>query len=475
VTSASVRRRLPSVNDAYWTWRYKDVPIPTYTGLQTALSGLQANQAAIDTTGHNIANANTTGYSRQVVDLTERYPVTIPALSGLTGAGSQLGEGVTVASINRIRDQFLDVQYRAQNTVASNANQQASLLGQLQTALAEPSDHGLQASLSTMWGAFSDFSNSSSNWPEVQGEAAGMVSTFNQIQQALQTLQDQVGQQYQTLTASPGGQVQQDAQQLSALNLQIARANAAGQSPNDLMDQRDNVIDDLSSLANVTVSQIPNSGGMLSVTFGDAATPLVDATNQVNWPQTLTTAAGGTLGALLSLNDPSGTTNPPSIQGYINTLNGLANQLVSGVVGTASGSTPLFTTTTSTSAIGTNATMLSINPAARASDFSTTDAQTIADLQNVPVGGQTTTIDNQYSNFVGQVGTDVKAAQNAQSTQAALQTAITNQRQSTSGVSLDEEMTNLITYQRGYQACARMLTTIDSTLDTLINHTGAGL
>ena len=92
-------------------------------------------------------------------------------------------------------------------------------------------------------------------------------------------------------------------------------------------------------------------------------------------------------------------------------------------------------------------------------------AQTIADLQ----GG---TIDQNYAAFVSQIGSDAQAVQNTQQTQQALLTAINNQRQSVSGVSLDEEMTNLISFQRGYQASARMMTTIDEMLDTLINHTG---
>ena len=78
--------------------------IPSYSGLNTALSGLEAAQAAIDTTGQNIANANTPGYTRQQVNLTERNPLTIQTLSSVTGAGSQLGLGVDITTIGRVRD-----------------------------------------------------------------------------------------------------------------------------------------------------------------------------------------------------------------------------------------------------------------------------------------------------------------------------------------------------------------------------------
>src|SRR5437588_12397157 len=125
--------------------------ISSFMGLQTALRGLRAAQLAIDTTGHNIANANTPGYSRQEADMTEGNALTIPAYSNVTGGGVQLGTGVDVTTISRIRNLFLDVQYRAQNSTANGASTRSSILDQVQTGLAEPSDHGLQSQLSAFW------------------------------------------------------------------------------------------------------------------------------------------------------------------------------------------------------------------------------------------------------------------------------------------------------------------------------------
>ena len=102
------------------------MPIPSYSGLNTALSGLEAAQAAIDTTGQNIANANTPGYTRQRVDMTERNPLNIPAMSAVYGNGAQVGAGVDVTNISRMRDQFIDVQYRTQNSAASYSRPSAS-------------------------------------------------------------------------------------------------------------------------------------------------------------------------------------------------------------------------------------------------------------------------------------------------------------------------------------------------------------
>src|SRR2546429_3205590 len=116
-----------------WRLEERAMGISSFMGLQTALRGLLAHQEAIDTTGHNIANANTPGYSRQAADLTESNALTIPAYSNVTGGRVQLGTGVDVTTINRIRNQFLDIQYRAQNTLENNASTTANVLDQVQT------------------------------------------------------------------------------------------------------------------------------------------------------------------------------------------------------------------------------------------------------------------------------------------------------------------------------------------------------
>ncbi len=117
--------------------------IPTLQGLQTALSGLISEQTALDTTGNNIANANTEGYSRETALLEPNTPLPIPAISGHTGEGAQLGTGVTVATITRIRNDYLDAQYRTQNSALGGANTQAEVLQEAQTAFNEPSTAGI--------------------------------------------------------------------------------------------------------------------------------------------------------------------------------------------------------------------------------------------------------------------------------------------------------------------------------------------
>jgi flagellar hook-associated protein 1 FlgK len=431
--------------------------IPAFTGLQTALSGLQAAQAAIDTTSENISNANTAGYTRQRVNMVESGAMTIPALTQ-QGGGTQLGTGVSIQDISRIRDQFLDVQYRAQNTATSNANSNASELAQVQTAINEPSSDGLQSVMANFWSAWTAL-GSTQNASTLQGVVdAGqtLATTFNAVAQQMQTVQSQASQQYATLTGS-NGQVQQDAQQIATLNAQITQATQAGQSPNALLDQRDNLIDNLSGLAQVSVST--GSNGAVTINFGDASSPLVSGTT-VTWPQTLTSASGGQLGSLLNLSSSTG-----PIGSMLSSLDNVAGQVISSV-NALQPSSPFFTgTSASTIAV-------SANPSTVQTSSSTTSGADLAQSIGHLAGG---TADQSYAAFVAQVGNGVQAANSTQATQQAVLTAVANQRQSVSGVSLDEEMTNLIQFQQAYQASARVMNAINSTLDTLINSVGAGL
>src|SRR5580704_14082531 len=312
--------------------------IPTLQGLQTALSGLLAQQDAIDVTGSNITNANTEGYSRQTAVLQTSEPLHIPALSAVTGQGAQLGTGVTVATITRIRNTYLDAQYRAQNTALGAASTQAEQLGQAQSALNEPSSTGLASQLSAFWSSWSELAVSPSEPArvEVVGAATQLTGTLHQLSSELQSIEGQAAAQYAAVTG-PSDEVASDAAQLAQLNHQIKLSLQAHQQPNTLEDRRDELLDKLSALASITVTK--EADGTATVTFGNAALPLVEG-SKVNWPQALTPAAGGQLGALLELSSPTG-----ALASYQAGLNEVAATLASSVnaIHTA---TPFFKGTT---------------------------------------------------------------------------------------------------------------------------------
>ena len=458
--------------------------IPSYMGLQTALSGLEAAQAAINTTGQNIANASTPGYSRQRVNMTERSAVTIPALSSVTGDGAQFGTGVDITSITRIRDQFLDSQYRAQNTTENGQNTNATILSQVQAGLNEPSSSGLSGTLNQFfsdWGQLANTPQNQGAQQAVMGDGAAVADSLNTLSSQLSTLESQVTQQYNTLTDPTTGAVANDANQIAQLNGQIAQAQAAGIDANGLQDQRDSVIDDLSQYSNVNVAQ--QSNGMVNVSFGNAATAAqagtTDATPLVNGASAdlihnLTdpnlSGAGGTLGSLLGLYDA--TTGTGKIAGYMTTLNSVAKQIVTSVNNAISTADPSGATATPFfDPSGTTAATLAVNPSLTSSGtsppYTATEASAVASIS----GGSA---QQAYNAFVTGVGSDVQSAQNAQQTSQALLTAIGNQRQSISGVSLDEEMTNLIQFQQAYQASAKVMSTINDTISSLFNMVASG-
>jgi flagellar hook-associated protein 1 len=431
--------------------------IPTLQGLQTALSGLIAEQQALDTTGNNIANANTEGYTRESVTLGTNTPIDIPATSSLTGQGAQLGTGVSVETITRIRNTYLDAQYRTQNSTLSGATTQSEELVQAQAAFNEPSSSGLATQLSAFWSAWGDLANTPNSEAAKEAVVAAgqqLADTFHEVSAQLTTISTQAGEQYKAI-AGASGEVADYASQIAQLNGQIKLSEEAGMQPNDMLDRRDLLLDKLSSLAQITVTQKPD--GTDTVSFGNASKPLVEGT-AVNWPQTLTPAAGGKLGALLGLTSPTG-----ALASYQSSLNGVAETLANSVNALHT-STPFFSGTTAATlkvAVTAAQVQTSSTKAAGGNDV----AQAIAALR----GGAA---EEGYATLVEQVGSGVRGAQDEEANMQTTVTAIEDQRKSVSGVSLDEEMTNLISFQRGYQASARTLTAMDSMLETLIEHTG---
>jgi flagellar hook-associated protein 1 FlgK len=207
--------------------------VPTLQGLQTALSGLIASQEAIDTTGHNITNANTPGYSRQTAVMETNEPLPIAAMSHITGAGGQMGTGVNVDTFTRIRNMYLDAQYRTQNAKLGAASSETEELKQAQSAFDEPSESGLSSQLSAFWSSWGSLATSPSSEAAREGvvsTGSQLATTLNQLSSQLSTISAQATQQYAAITG-PTGEVQDDAKQVAELNQQIKLAVQAGQQP----------------------------------------------------------------------------------------------------------------------------------------------------------------------------------------------------------------------------------------------------
>lgn len=437
--------------------------ISTFLGLQTALRGLLAHQRALDVTSHNITNANAAGYTRQEATLGASLPLELLPVQTQSFGGAQLGTGVEVHEYRRLRDQFLDLQARGSATAKYFADARATLLGQIEEALAEPSDNGIQAELANFFDAWAKLANN----PESAAARQAVLAQAGSLAQAVRDLDArlsaiaQTAQSEFTTTTQTGSEVEQLAREIAQLNVAIARAVQLREQPNDLRDRRDLLLDRLAQLASVQVQDDPARPGSVDVLFGDAAAPLVSY-DTVTWPQTLT-APGGRLGGLLAIAASGGT-----VDQYRAQLATFARNLADAV--NALHVTPFFSYTAGNEA-ATLAVAVTSPAGVRTGTSGAPGANDIA-LAIAALRSQTAGPVDQYASFVGTIANDARNANNEAARTAAVAEAAEQRRQSVHGVSLDEEMTALVRFQRGYQASARALTTLDETLDVLINRTG---
>jgi flagellar hook-associated protein 1 FlgK len=444
------------------------MPVSSFFGLQTTLRGLIAQQRMLDTTGHNIANAATVGYSRQEATLAATRALQITVSGSINQVGAHLGAGVDVTGFRRIRDQFLDAQYRAQNTSLNDWKARAEALDSAELSLAEPGENGISAQLTKFWQAWSDLSNAPNDEAAKQAvvqQAQGLMDSIHSVRAQMVMAQEGAMGQYDQI-AQPGGEVSQIATELAELNKVISQHLVHGDAPNDLMDRRDVLLDKLSGYGQISVEQL--AGGSLNVAFVDATTgtayPIVsDQTAEWAGPPAGGWSPGGQMGALLAVAKPGG-----MIDGYLDSIDSLADNLATAVNGAYGGT--FFTTGAPAGATIAVAAPIQANPASITSGTggpgSNDLALAIAQLQG------NAGIDGAYKAFVAKVGGDLNETTRMQTNAQILTDSVENRRQSVAGVSMDEEMSNLVRFQRAYQASARAMSTMDEMLDVLINRTG---
>lgn len=429
------------------------MPISSFGGLNTALRGLLAEQRALDVTAHNIANADRAGYTRQEAVLASAHALDVAAGALQNGAGALLGQGVDVVEYRRIRDGFLDLQYRAQNMALGQHETTAGKLAQVESVLQEPGDNGIGALLDKFWSAWGDLANhpeSAAAKAAVAGHATTLAGAIRALDANLAAIGTAAASEYAGLTSATGT-VAQIGAELGRLDGAISQNVAAGRQPNDLLDRRDELLDQLSKLGRVQVTEL--GGGSISVQFGDAAAPLTNG-QTVTWPQALT-APGGKLGALTAL---SGSTIPA--------LRADLDAIAAGLTGAVNAIHPTAVFAGTTAATFTVvATPASIDASSATTAGANDAAIALAALRNAtPTTG--------YADLVRRIGALSADAATQARTAGAVTASLGEQRASVAGVSMDEEMANMVRFQRGYQASARAMTTMDELFDTLINRTG---
>jgi flagellar hook-associated protein 1 FlgK len=431
--------------------------ISSFLGLQTSLRGLLAQQQALDVAAHNVANANTVGYTRQEATLGASDPLHLTAGATQDGAGAFLGTGVDVTAYRRVRDSFLDLQVRAQNMALGDASTSAEALDQVQSAIGEPSTTGVNALLGKFYSAWTDLANhpeSDSSKQAVNTAAKTLADAIGSLSAQIQQAGTDATTEFNNITGATGP-IKAAATSLAQLNKAISAAVQAGQSPNDLLDRRDQILDDLSQYGQVSVTSTGN--GQIQVMLGNQSV-VTDST--VDWqtpPAAGFAPGGGQLGALKTL-------STTTIPGYLSQLDAVA-KTIHDDVNAAYGSAFFGGDTAAT--LGTGILTASAITAGSGGATGSNDIATaVAALRD------TSAATAQYGALVRQVGSDADNASRAQSVAQAASDAAEDRRQNVSGVSLDEEMANMLRFQRGYQASARAMSTIDDMLDTLINRAG---
>lgn len=564
-----------------------------FFGLDMATRALMAYQRAIEVTAHNLANANTPGYSRQVVNFTALPAYSLSAFNRAAQEG-QTGSGVTISSIRRMRDAFFDYQIRSQGESTAAWRALRDVLAQVEVVVNEPSDHGLGALLGKFWTSWQELSAQPEDVAvraSLVGQAQSLASALQFHHQKLAALQRDVASEVQVRL----GEVNDLARQIAAFNAEIAQTEVVGDEANDLRDQRDLLLDHLARLAKVTISEGQRQVDVLidgrALVAGDRAGSLQGnigaAGIEILWggDGSAVEISGGTLGGLLeaaqsllpqkmaafqelgarliaevnalhatgydlygaagqgffsgsgasdiavaeaiqsdvrriaaaSLPDASGDGSVALLIAQLRHRRvqlAAASELAAGASLPSSGLRVVRVTlgggadansyTLSSSAPGT----LTLSALVRgtiaiqtiavadmpANGFQTlrfsefgieitlggnstaTAAEIVADLTSA-AGDEIavelrTPLDSSYRDLIAQMGGESQRAQQVLENQELLLQHLEQRRESVSGVSLDEEATELIRFQHGYRAAARIVVIMDEILDTLITTMG---
>jgi flagellar hook-associated protein 1 len=483
----------------------------TFGGLNTARTALWASQRGLDVTGQNIANVNTDGYSRQRVELQAMGGTAVPAIHSVS---SPVGNGVDASQVDRIRDVFLERRGQVETARTAGLTEVSSALAAVETALREPGDTGLQSMLADVWAGFSSVSNAPTEagarrevLERLDTLAAGMRTTRTALDgQWVQTRDDLVG-----LAAD----VNATSTSIADLNAQIRQATRSGLPTNQLSDSRDLLVMQLAEKVGAT--SVPGADGMVDVVVG--GTTLVaggsalsvrvagatgpdavgtgDDPRLVTAPGGTTLAAGGTAGGQL-------TVLTDTLPRHRGALDQLARDLVQDLNAVHAGG--LDSSGVSHAGgfdlAGGRGTVL-LDDGSGLADFAIADVNAgnitlritepgqlaAAAVGPDQLGGKVSAdgrnadaffrlslsrdgVDADYRQLVVSLGVESAVATRDLQVQTVISTQVGAARESVSGVDLDEEMTNMLSFQHAYSAAARMVTAIDEALDTLINRTG---
>lgn len=553
-----------------------------FSTFNTAKSGLTVHQSGINVTSHNIANSSTVGFSRQRAKIQTSRPITLGAEAGQVGTGAQ------ISAIERVRDSFLDYQVRVETAELGKYSTKLDYLSQVEGIFNEPSDTGISTALSDFFDAFQELSKqstSSSTRVVVTQKTKTLCDLINNTYTKLEKLQENSVESVKNSVK----EVNSILEQLTIVNNQIRIASITGDQPNDLMDSRDNLLDELSSKFGIDVDKTQFNGNDITATgIGANLNPLVNSepngevtrlsfiseikdngngshtisyfvNGDTEKPKTITVSGlaatevdtlkktrilltdgnGEMLDGKGNIVKDGGTIANPiekfipksgeiagaievqeSIGSYMNQLDKMAKGLALSVNAIHSGSMDsnikdttktldFFVASDGKDEASINAKNISINSLilenpsfintkenVDAGEGDGSRALAIAQLQSTLISiskidstttraqlckftnGSTmslvndvasgTKVESYFQDVVDKLGVEAQHAKRVVSNEEDLLNSLDISRLSVSGVSLDEEMTNLIQYQKAYSANAKTITTVSDMLDIIL-------
>ena len=493
-----------------------------FGALNTANKGLMASQTALHTTGHNLSNTNTDGYSRQRVDMKAD-------LSFHYAGVGQLGTGVKMEAVVRMVDEYVTRQIREENGTFQRFSSKAEVLQQLEIIFNEPSDTSLNFNIGEMFDAWQELSKN----PElptskriVVEKSITLADTFNRIITQIGSLEDEseglIGQNVKELNAN--------IDKLETLNKQIFNIAVKGQIPNDLLDQRDLLLKDMSSITNFEVKE--DNYGRVSIGIGGTGEGsekwnILEAgksKNKLEFVADDLDEDGDSIGPnikIVSIDEDGDEVRTPiinfintgEIKGRFEALEDLAarkdelmkfGETLAAAVNKVHGDIEIKDEDgnvidtieffnyvdgrlTVSEELDKDSSLINAgaDPDGNSPEGDGSRALALSSLRNVKLdfsgesefiingleledqpGGNT--IGGYYNQIITDVGISKEHADNTVANQNILLGQLELRRESTSGVNIDEEVTNLIKFNSAYAANARVISTLTEMLDTLI-------
>ena len=463
----------------------------TFFGLETGVRGLLTHQQALEVTGQNMSNASTPGYSRQRAEITATDPYTEPSLTRLKVAG-QMGTGSEVSEVKRIRDQIIDQQIQKQTTTQGYWSTRQDVLGQAERIINEPADANIRSEIDAYWAALQELAKTPESQPTrstLRQTALTMTQNIRENYTSLKELRSDTNDKI----VSTVTEINRYADLIAHLNKQIGEITALGDHPNDLLDKRDLLVEQLSKEVNISTSfdalnKITIQINGIPLVNGDTADPILALSDNnkgmvhLEWSvprHQNVVVMNGNLAGLLQLRDEDLPKLMDSYDGLSKTLMDETNRVHRKGYGLDKSTNTSFFKGSGAADIDVTDeikdTEKGLNRIAASSDVvglpgNNVNAQKMADLQfKLLMLDETTTMDGFLGNIIGDLAEKSLAAQTNSTHQTTLLTSLDNRRQSVSGVNLDEETANMVKFQHGYNAAAKVISTNDAMLDVIIN------